>query len=92
MSTAVISGDISMDVPDESSSMAGEMKPPWTRSVEPTFEFSWTIWFAPKGMYSATMMDTELSVMTSSSSSRIESVLTADSCARCALDSVGRPP
>lgn len=49
-------------------------------------------WFAPNGMYSATMMDTELSVMTSSSSSRMLSVLTPDSWARCALDKVGRPP
>merc|ERR1719230_56020 len=43
-------------------------------------------------MYSATMIETELSVMTSSSSSRMLSVLTADSCARCAFESVGRPP
>ena len=92
MSTAVISGDISIDVPDESSSTAGEMKPPCTRAVEPTLLLSCTIWFAPNGMYSATMIETELSVMTSSSSSRMLSVLTADSCARCALDSVGRPP
>ena len=28
-------------------------------------------WFAPKGMYSATIIDTELRVITSSSSSRI---------------------
>ena len=40
MSTAVISGDISMDVPLLSSSTAGEMKPPWTRSVEPTLLLS----------------------------------------------------
>lgn len=49
-------------------------------------------WFAPKGMYSATMIDTELRVITSSNSSRILSVFTPDSCARCAFERVGRPP
>ena len=43
-------------------------------------------------MYSATMIDTELRVMTSSNSSLMLSVLTPDSWARCAFDSVGRPP
>jgi hypothetical protein len=94
MSTEVSSGLMDRDVSSALSSMAGEMNPPCTRSVDPTLLFSCTIWLAPKGMYSATMMDTEFSVITSSSSSRMLSPpsFTADSWALCALLSVGRPP
>lgn len=46
----------------------------------------------PARAYSATMIDTELSVMTSSSSSRRVPADCAHSFARCAFESVGRPP
>ena len=57
---------IPLYLPAALSSTAGEMKPPRTLSVDPTVLFSWTIWFAPKGIYSATMMEIELSVITCS--------------------------
>ena len=79
-------------VPVESLSMSAVKKPPCTRSVEPRLAFICTIWLAPKGMNSAMTIETLLSVMTSSSSSRRLEAETAHSAARCALDSVGRPP
>ena len=47
-------------VPEESSSIMAVKNPPCTRSVLPRLLFICTIWLAPNGTYSATMIETEL--------------------------------
>ena len=61
--------------------------------MEPRLWFNITTLLAPNGMNSATITDTEFSVITSSRSSRMVVLFGSPlSCARCALLSVGRPP
>jgi len=79
-------------VPTLSSWMAAVKSPPWTRSAEPRLVLAVTMLLAPKGMNSDTIIDTELRVMTSSSTSLTLPAATPLSCARWALERVGRPP